>query len=39
MAKTHVSKILFVWKVANSAMAEGQNSNILTQYPTLPNLT
>ena len=24
---------LFVWKVADRAKAEGQNSNILTQYP------
>ena len=32
MAKTHVSKKKFVQKVAGRAMAEGQNSNILTKY-------
>ena len=34
MAKAHVSKQkkLFVRKVAGRAMAEGRNSNILTQY-------
>ena len=40
MAKTHVSKNLFVQKVASRARAEGQNSNILTQFgiQTLPNI-
>ena len=32
MAKSYVSKFLFVGKVAGRAGAEGQNNNILTQY-------
>ena len=32
MAKKHVSQFFFVGKVAGRAWAEGQKSNILTQY-------